>query len=70
MLGLGPPTYLYVGVDDVRAAIEFYEHALGAEFLWHFRRFGTEVNLGNIVPDDVLSLETLRLGLRADTVVT
>lgn len=43
MLGLGPPAYLYVGVDDVPAAIEFYERALGAEFLWRFRRFGTEV---------------------------
>jgi catechol 2,3-dioxygenase-like lactoylglutathione lyase family enzyme len=43
VLALGPPAYLYVGVDDVRAAIDFYERALGAEFLWHFRRFGTEV---------------------------
>jgi phosphosulfolactate synthase (CoM biosynthesis protein A) len=25
------------------------------------------VNLGNISPDDVLSLETIRLGLRFDT---
>jgi phosphosulfolactate synthase (CoM biosynthesis protein A) len=25
------------------------------------------VNLGNIVPADVLALETLRLGLRSDT---
>ncbi len=29
---------------------------------------GEECNLGNIAPDDVLSLETLRLGLRSDTV--
>ena len=43
MLDLGPPAYLYVGVNDVSAAIAFYERALGAEFLWHFRRFGTEV---------------------------
>ena len=43
MFALGPPAYLYVGVDDVRASIDFYERALGAEFLWHFRRFGTEV---------------------------
>ena len=28
------------------------------------QRFGPEVNLGNIAPRDVLSLETLRLGLR------
>jgi phosphosulfolactate synthase len=32
------------------------------------RRFGPEVNLGNIAPDEVLSLETIRLGLRSDTV--
>jgi phosphosulfolactate synthase len=25
------------------------------------------VNLGNIPPDEVIALETLRLGLRADT---
>jgi predicted enzyme related to lactoylglutathione lyase len=43
VLELGPPAYLYVGVDDVRAAVAFYEQALEAEFLWHFRRFGTEV---------------------------
>ena len=35
--------------------------------VWFVRRMGTDVNLGNIVPDDVLSLETIRLGLRADT---
>ena len=30
-------------------------------------RYGNDVNLGNIAMDDVLSLETLRLGLRGDT---
>ena len=35
--------------------------------MWFVRRFGPDVNLGNIAPDDVLSLETLRLGLRSDT---
>jgi phosphosulfolactate synthase len=34
---------------------------------WLIRAFGPEVNLANIAFDDVLSLETLRLGLRADT---
>jgi hypothetical protein len=43
VLDLGPPAYLYVGVDDVRGAVDFYERALGAELLWHFARFGTEV---------------------------
>jgi predicted enzyme related to lactoylglutathione lyase len=43
MLDLGPPAYLYIGVDDIARARDFYERALGAEFVWHFRRFGTEV---------------------------
>ncbi len=38
--------------------------------VWFVRRFGPDVNLGNIAPDDVLSLETIRLGLRSDTVRT
>ena len=31
------------------------------------KQFGPEVNLGNIPPEEVIPLETLRLGLRADT---
>jgi phosphosulfolactate synthase len=34
---------------------------------WFIRQFGPEVNLGNIPPDEVIPLETLRLGLRSDT---
>lgn len=34
---------------------------------WFIRRFGAAVNLGNVPLDEVLSVETLRLGLRADT---
>ena len=37
--------------------------------VWFVRRFGPDVNLGNITPEDVLSLETLRVGLRSDTAV-
>ncbi len=33
-------------------------------------KFGSNVNLGNIRPDDVLPLETLRRGLRGDTLKT
>lgn len=33
------------------------------------RRVGPDVNLGNVAPAAVLSLETLRLGLRADTLL-
>jgi len=35
--------------------------------VWFVRRFGPNVNLSNIAPADVLALETLRLGLRSDT---
>jgi phosphosulfolactate synthase len=35
--------------------------------VWFVRRFGSEVNLGNVPPNEVLALETLRLGLRSDT---
>ena len=35
--------------------------------VWFVRRFGPEVNLGNIPLGEVLPLETLRLGLRSDT---
>jgi len=34
---------------------------------WFVREFGPSVNLGNIPPEEVIPLETLRLGLRADT---
>jgi phosphosulfolactate synthase len=35
---------------------------------WLIRRFGADVNLGNVAPAEVLALEALRLGLRADTI--
>jgi phosphosulfolactate synthase len=35
--------------------------------VWFVRRFGPDVNLGNVPVDEVLALETLRLGLRSDT---
>jgi phosphosulfolactate synthase len=35
--------------------------------VWFVRRFGSEVNLGNVPTDEVLPLETLRLRLRSDT---
>jgi phosphosulfolactate synthase len=37
--------------------------------VWFIRRFGPDVNLGNIVPEETLSLETMRVGLRSDTAV-
>jgi phosphosulfolactate synthase len=35
--------------------------------VFFLKRLGSEANLGNIPPDEVLGLETLRLGLRSDT---
>jgi phosphosulfolactate synthase len=35
--------------------------------VYFIKLFGSNVNLGNISPDDVIPLETLRLGLRGDT---
>ena len=37
--------------------------------IWFIERYGTGVNLGNIDPHDLISLETLRVGLRADTLL-
>jgi phosphosulfolactate synthase len=53
-----------VGVDRV-----VFEAPLSSQQAWFVRRFGPEVNIGNVVPGDVLSVETLRLGLRSDTAV-
>ncbi len=35
--------------------------------VWFIKLLGCNVNLGNIVPEEVISLETIRLGLRGDT---
>ena len=55
-------------VHAVDPALLLFEAPQKNQQVWFLRRFGAEVNLGNIAPDDVLSLETLRLGLRSDTV--
>jgi phosphosulfolactate synthase len=34
---------------------------------WFIKLIGTNINLGNIAPADVIPVETLRLGLRSDT---
>jgi phosphosulfolactate synthase len=44
-----------------------FEAPRKAQQAWFVRRFGPDVNLGNVAIDEVLPLETLRLGLRADT---
>jgi phosphosulfolactate synthase len=44
-----------------------FETPLKHQQVWFIKRLGPEVNLGNILPEDFISLETLRLGIRADT---
>jgi len=38
-----------------------------AQQVWFIKLIGANVNLGNIAPNDVIPLETLRIGLRGDT---
>ena len=45
-----------------------FEAPTKAAQAWFVKHFGPEVNLGNIPPEEVIPLETLRLGLRADTI--
>lgn len=58
-------------IDEIAHAVEvdrlLFEAPQKAQQVWFLKRFGRDVNLGNIAPADVLSLETLRLGLRSDT---
>jgi phosphosulfolactate synthase len=51
-----------VGVERV-----VFEAPRATQQAWFVRRFGADVNLGNVALTDVLSVETLRLGLRSDT---
>jgi phosphosulfolactate synthase len=44
-----------------------WEAPLKNQQIWFINHFGANVNLGNIAPNEVIPLETLRLGLRGDT---
>jgi phosphosulfolactate synthase len=44
-----------------------FEAPTKAAQVWFIKQFGSSVNLGNIPPDEVIPLATLRLGLRGDT---
>jgi len=51
--------------DDI-----IWEAPLKSQQVWFIKHFGANVNLGNIAPNEVIPLETLRLGLRGDTFFT
>lgn len=44
-----------------------FEAPMKNQQAWLILNFGPNVNLGNIAPEDVFSLETLRRGIRGDT---
>jgi phosphosulfolactate synthase len=58
-------------IDEIAHAVDparlVFEAPRKEQQVWFLRRFGPEVNIGNVPPGDVLGLETLRLGLRSDT---
>jgi phosphosulfolactate synthase len=59
-------------IDEIVHAIDadrlIFEAPLREQQVWMLHQLGSDCNLGNIAADDVLSLETLRLGLRSETV--
>ena len=59
-------------IDEIAHEVDparlIFEAPRKEQQVWFIERFGPEVNLGNIAPADVLSLETLRRGLRSDTI--
>ena len=58
-------------VDEIAHEVDvndlLFEAPTKASQAWFVKQFGPGVNLGNIPPEEVIPLETLRLGLRADT---
>ncbi len=47
-----------------------WEAPLKTQQVWFIQLLGSNANLGNIAPQEVIPLETLRLGLRGDTFFT
>lgn len=58
-------------VDEILTKIPqdtiIWEAPQKAQQVWFVKLLGTNVNLGNIAPSEVIPLETVRLGLRGDT---
>lgn len=58
-------------VEEILTQIPFekilWEAPQKAQQVWFIKMLGANVNLGNIAPNEVISLETIRLGLRGDT---
>lgn len=53
--------------DQIPTENLIFEAPQKEQQVWFIRKFGSNVNLGNIQPMEVIPVETLRLGLRGDT---
>ena len=58
---------VYEIVHEVEVGELIFEAPTKSSQAWFVKQFGPNVNLGNIPPEEVIPLETLRLGLRGDT---
>jgi phosphosulfolactate synthase len=54
-------------LHELHAEQLIFEAPLKHQQVWFIEHIGPGVNLGNVMPEDAIALETLRLGLRADT---
>jgi phosphosulfolactate synthase len=54
-------------VSKVPADKILWEAPQKSQQAYFIKHFGANVNLGNIAPNEVIALETLRIGLRSDT---
>jgi phosphosulfolactate synthase len=54
---------------QVNADAILWEAPLKSQQVWFIKLLGPNVNLGNIASNEVIALETLRLGLRGDTLL-
>jgi len=53
--------------DHVKLENVLWEAPLKSQQAWFIKHFGANVNLGNIAPNEIIPLESLRQGLRGDT---
>ena len=53
--------------EHVKLENVIWEAPLKSQQAWFIKNFGANVNLGNIAPNEIIPLESLRLGLRGDT---
>lgn len=54
-------------LTEIPAEKIIWEAPQKTQQVWFIKLLGSDVNLGNIAPNEVIPLETIRLGLRGDT---